>query len=156
LTLSGGDLEGSVAFVRQNTNVKLQPVPQKSVAVPNTGKGTISQELVGKWCYVNVNSTYSGGSSSSTCFTLNADGSYEYYSESSRSVNTADMNGGISSQNSDRGTWTVQGDRIYYNSQTQGQGYYQFQKRNHPKNGDPMIVIDGEAYVTFYNKEPWR
>jgi hypothetical protein len=51
----------------------------------------------------------------------------------------------------------VQGDRIYYNSQTQGQGSYRLEKRNHPKNvGDPMIVLDGEAYVTATLKAPWR
>jgi hypothetical protein len=118
----------------------------------NEGKGGMAQELVGKWCYINVNSTYSSSSSSSTCFTLNADGTYEYYSESSRSVEA----GSTVSQDSDRGTWSVQADRIYYNSQSRGQGSYQFQKRNHPKNGDPMIVLDGQTYVTFYNKEPWR
>lgn len=122
-----------------------------------TGKGQVAMELVGKWCYVNVNSYNSGGSSSSTCITLNADGTYEYYSESSRSVNTPDLYGGTSSQNSDRGTWYLQGDRIYYNSQTQGSGSYRLEKRNHPKNvNDPMIILDGEAYVTAYNKPPWR
>lgn len=118
----------------------------------NAGKGSISQELVGKWCYINVNSSSSGSSSSSTCITLNADGTYEYYGESSRSVES----GSTASQGADRGTWSAQGDRIYYNSQTRGQGSYQFQKRNHPKNGDPMIVIDEQTFVTFYNKEPWR
>lgn len=121
-----------------------------------TTRGSVSQELVGKWCYINVNSTNSGSSSSSTCLTLNADGTYEYFGESSRSVNTADVNGGTASQQSDRGTWSAEGDRIYYNSPTRGQGSYQFQKRNHPKNGDPMIVIHGSAFVTFYNKPPWN
>lgn len=122
-----------------------------------SGKGQVAMELVGKWCYVNVNSYNSGGSSSSTCITLNADGTYEYYSENSRSVSTPDLYGGTSSQNSDRGTWYLQGDRIFYNSQTQGSGSYRLEKRNHPKNvNDPMIVLDGEAYVTAYNKPPWR
>jgi len=124
-------------------------------ATSNSGKGEVAAELVGKWCYVNVYSTNSGGSSSSNCFVLNADGTYEYSGESSRSVNTPDFNGGTSSQSSDRGTWWVQGDQLFYNSQTKGQGSYQFQKRNHPKNNDPMIVINGQAYVTFYNKQPW-
>ncbi len=62
---------------------------------------------------------------------------------------------GTNSQGADRGTWYVQGDRIYHNSQTRGQGSYQLQKLNHPKNRDPMIVLDGEAYVTYYQKPPW-
>ncbi|MBS1554506.1 MAG: hypothetical protein JSU09_06240 [Bacteroidetes bacterium] len=71
-------------------------------------------------------------------------------------MNTPDAYGGTSSKSSDRGKWWLKGDRIYYQSQTQGDGSYAFEKRNHPKNGDPMIVLDGDTYVTFYNKPPWR
>ena len=65
--------------------------------------------------------------------------------------------GGTNSQGSDQGTWYVQGDRIYYNSQSKGPGSYRLEKRNHPKNvNDPMIILDGTAYVTAYQKAPWR
>ncbi|MFZ6000791.1 MAG: hypothetical protein ACOYW3_09795 [Bacteroidota bacterium] len=121
-----------------------------------TGRGNVSTELVGKWCWTNVTSSNSGGSSSSSCIVLNADGTYEYSSESSRSVNTDSFSGGTASQGYDRGTWSVNGDRIFYNSATRGQGSYQLQKVNHPKTGDPMIVLDGEPYVTFFQKAPWR
>jgi hypothetical protein len=121
------------------------------------GKKYIAQELVGKWCYVNVTNTNSGGSMSEQCITLNADGSYEYYGESSRSVNTNSYYGGTSSQSSDRGTWSYDGIRIYYTSSMNGgSGSYVLEKRNHPKNNDPMIVLDGNTYVTFYQKAPWR
>ncbi len=122
----------------------------------NASGGTVAQELVGKWCYVNVTSTNSGGTSSDECITLHANGTFEYYSERSMSTNTNSFWAGTSSQNSDQGTWWVQGDRIFYNSQKQGQGSYQLQKVNHPKNGDPMIVLDGTTYVTQYQKAPWR
>lgn len=124
---------------------------------PSPGGRRVAQELVGKWCYVNVNSTSSGGSSTEQCITLNADGSYEYYGESSRSVNTNSYAGGTNSQSSDRGTWTYDGTRIYYTSSSgAGSGSYVLEKRNHPKNNDPMIVLDGTTYVTFYQKSPWR
>lgn len=123
-----------------------------NVGAAQHGQGTVAQELVGKWCYVNVNSTSSGGSSTSRCYTLNADGTYEYDGESSRS---AQGYGGTASQSSDRGTWSVRGNTIFYTSQAYGSGSYEFQKVNHPKNGDPMIVINGEAFVTYYNKAPW-
>jgi hypothetical protein len=117
------------------------------------GEGIVAQELVGKWCYMNN----SLSSSTNKCITLNADGTYIYNSESSRSVNTTEVYGGTASQGADRGTWYMQGDRLYYNSQTQGQGSYRLEKRNHPKNAsDPMIVLDGEAYVTAILKSPWR
>lgn len=124
---------------------------------PQNGTGNIAQDLVGKWCYVNVNSTNSGGSSTEQCITLKADGTYEYYSESSRSVNTNAYSGGTNSQNSDRGTWSYDGSRIHYNSSMgAGSGSYLLEKRNHPKNNDPMIVLDGQTYVTQYQKAPWR
>jgi hypothetical protein len=37
----------------------------------------------------------------------------------------------------------------------QGSGSYVLEKRNHPKNNDPMIVLDGEPYVTYYQKPRW-
>ncbi len=121
-------------------------------------EGTIDPELVGKWCYVDVSNVYGSSSSSSTaCIVLNGDGTYSYSAETSRSVNTPGLAGGTNSQNSDRGTWYVKEDRIYYNSLTQGQGSYMLEKKNHPKNvNDPMIVLDGEAYVSFYNKPAWK
>ena len=124
---------------------------------PSSGNGSVSGELVGQWCYIDVNSYNQGSSASSRCITLNADGTYTYFSETSRSVNTPDYYGGTNAQESDRGTWYVQGDRIYYNSQTTGQGSYRLEKRNHPTNvNDPMIVLDGEAYVTSTQKPAWR
>lgn len=123
----------------------------------SAGGKRVAQELVGKWCYLNVSSTNSGGSSSEQCITLNADGTYEYYGESSRSVNTNAYAGGTNSQTSDRGTWTYDGTRVYYTSSTgAGSGSYALEKRNHPKNNDPMIVLDGTTYATYYQKAPWR
>lgn len=124
-------------------------------SVTGNANGTVAQELVGKWCWTNTTTTNSGGSSSSRCMVLNGNGTYEYASERSMDTNTNAFYGGTNSQGADRGTWYVQGDRIYYNSQTRGQGSYQLQKVNHPKNKDPMIVLDGEAYVTYYQKPPW-
>jgi hypothetical protein len=126
------------------------------IASDNSKAGNVSQELVGKWCWTNVSSTNTGGSSSSECIVLNANGTYEYASERSMDTNTNAFYAGTSSQGSDQGTWWVQGDKIFYNSQTKGQGSYQLQKQNHPKTGDPMILLNGEPYVTFYQKQPWR
>ncbi len=125
-------------------------------AQPAPGNKRVAQELVGKWCWTNVTSTNSGGRISERCITLNGDGSYQYEAESSMSVNTNAYAGGTNSQSSDRGTWSYDGVRIYYNSQMgQGSGSYLLEKRNHPKNGDPMIVLDGETYVTYYQKPRW-
>lgn len=119
--------------------------PHKNNAIP--------VELAGTWCYLNMMS----GSQTSRCITLNADGTYLYHAEGSRSVNTETLSGGTSSQGDDRGTWSVKGDRLYYNSQTSGPGSYRLEKRNHLKNvNDPMIVLDGEPFVTATQRNPWR
>ncbi|CAN5568206.1 hypothetical protein BH18ACI3_BH18ACI3_19430 [soil metagenome] len=39
--------------------------------------------------------------------------------------------------------------------QSQGKVVHPIEFRNHPKTGDPMIVVDGDAYVTAYQKRPW-
>lgn len=125
----------------------------QSVGNSPKGSGSVPTELVGQWCYMNMTSN----SQTSRCINLNADGTYTYSYNSSRSVNTETLSGGTSSQDGDRGTWYVQGDRIYYNSQTSGQGSYRLEKRNHPKNvNDPMIVLDGEPFVTTTARAPWR
>lgn len=119
------------------------------------GGQRVAQELVGKWCYVNVNSTNTGGSTSEECIELNADGTYVYYSERSMSTNTDAFWAGTNSTSNDQGTWSYDGQRIYYNSQTRGQGSYELVKQNHPRNNDPMIVLDGKAFATHYQKSPW-
>lgn len=116
----------------------------------------IDQSLVGKWCWTNTTTSNTGGSSNSECIVLQADGTYQYAAERSMDTNTNAFYGGTSSQSGDQGRWWVQGDRIYYDSQTRGQGSYRLERRNHPKTGDPMIVLDGDSYVTFYQKAPWR
>jgi len=123
----------------------------------STGNKSIPQELAGHWCVMSSTSSSSGGSFSSECIQLNPDGTYIYTSESSRSVNTPDLAGGTSSQGGDRGTWWMEGERLFYNSPTYGAGSYRLEKRNHPKNtSDPMIVLDGKAFVTTKLKPAWR
>lgn len=126
----------------------------ESVAAKSgTAKGQVAMELVGQWCYMNM----TNNSQTSRCITLNADGTYYYAYEGSRTVNTTELYGATASQDSDRGTWYVQGDRIYYQSQSKGAGSYRLEKRNHPKNvNDPMIILDGEPYVTATQRAPWR
>jgi hypothetical protein len=134
----------------------------KSGAITNTSSSSfdnvknIDQSLVGKWCWTNTTTTNTGGSSNSECIVLQANGTYQYAAERSMDTNTNAFYGGTSSQSGDQGRWWVQGDRIYYDSQTRGQGSYRLERRNHPKTGDPMIILDGDSYVTFYQKAPWR
>ena len=113
--------------------------------------GSQPQELVGKWCYMANVTANDGGRSSNRCFTLYPDGRYEYYGETSSSGEY----GSTASQESDRGTWSATSDTITANSQTGGSQTFRLEKRNHPKTNDPMLVLDGEAYVTYGQKPPW-
>jgi len=107
--------------------------------------------LFGKWCYMaNVNVS-NGGRMSNRCFTLYPNGTYEYYSETSSSGPIASS----ASQESDSGTWTATNTTITRNSSSLGPATYSLEKRNHPKTGDPMLVIDGDAYVTYNQRAPW-
>lgn len=124
--------------------------------IPSTGgaRGGVLPELVGKWCYqANVNATNGGARSSSQCFTLNANGTYQYFGES----DSYNPFGGSTSNSSDEGTWTATETTITANSRYKPPVTYRLEKRNHPKNvNDPMLVLDGQAFVTAYQKAPWR
>lgn len=135
---------------------------RKEGSPPRTSASKNPPELAGKWCYMSnymLNSNSgggTGGSSNEECITLHPNGQFEYYAERSMSTNTDAYWGGTSSQNNDSGTWWFDGEKIHYQSQRTGKsGSYQLEKRNHPKNRDPMIVLDGRAYVTQFQKAPW-
>jgi hypothetical protein len=146
--VSGGDLDMPLNFKKVKSGSASTSSAQTTTT--NSSGKNLDQSLVGKWCYVNVASNYS--TSSEQCILVNANGTYEYFAERSTSGN----NGSTASQSNDAGTWWVEGDRVYYNSRNESEGSYQLIKRNHPKTGDPMIVLDGTAYVTFFKKSPWQ
>jgi hypothetical protein len=109
-------------------------------------------ELAGKWCYLSNVTASNGGRMSDECFTLYANGTYQYYNETSSSG----PNGGSASQQRDSGTWAVNGSSLTVNSRSQGRTAYALTKRNHPKNNDPMLCLDGRCFVTYGPKPPWR
>ena len=110
----------------------------------------VTTALVGKWCYL---SSLTGSNSfmSSRCFVLNADGTYQYSSESS----TSGSAGSTAGQSSDAGRWTATSSTLTALSNSGEKTVYPIELRNHPKTGDPMIVVDGDAYVTAFQKRPW-
>jgi hypothetical protein len=113
--------------------------------------GGILPELVGKWCYMSNVNANNGGSASSTCVTLNANGTYQYHAESS----SYNPNGSVAGQTDDTGTWTATDFTLNVISRARGPLTYRLEKRNHPKFHDPMLVIDGAAFVTFNQRAPW-
>ena len=160
LNVAGGDLAGVVALSKGTAAAEAAAAKQAKAAKATKASAKASsgggQELVGKWCKMSTLTTNSGGSSRSTCFELKADGSYTYQHEGSMSAQAPGMWGGTASQSSDAGRWKVSGSQLIAQSQRGTVNTYALEKRNHPKNKrDPMICLDGECYVTFYNKPPW-
>lgn len=118
----------------------------------NTDAGGGSpQDLVGKWCYQANVQAQGGGRQSDICFTLKADGTYEYYGEASNS----NPYGGSNSQSWDYGRWSATATSLTARSNSGKTTTYTLERRNHPTTGDPMLIVDGDAFVTFYQRRPW-
>ncbi len=114
------------------------------------GEGSVVAAFVGKWCYL----ANLGGTSnyrSDRCFTLYENGTYEFFSE----VSSSGAAGSSVGSNYDTGRWTATRSTITAYSKANGKIVYPIELRNHPKNGDPMIVIDGDAYVTQTQRRSW-
>jgi len=116
-------------------------------------QGRVVPELCGQWTYYSGGGTYTGGSYSSQRFVvLHPNGTYEYSGESSNSGG----NGQAYGDSRDQGRWWIEGETLCAQSSVTGElSRYSLELRNHPKTGDPMIVIDGDAYVTATQRAPW-
>ena len=110
--------------------------------------------LAGEWVYIsNFNATNGGGSATATSLRLNADGTYAYHGQSS----STNPFGGAAGETRHSGTWTATEDSLTLVVNGGRETVYSLEKRNHPKNvNDPMIVLDGRAFVTATARAPWR
>ena len=123
-----------------------------STAFAQNNDQSIPQELVGKWCYINLEIT--NDLATSSCLTLNADGTFEAVLDRSTipSANSLPPN----FQDTDTGKWWVKGNRMFYNSSSNGQGSFTLQKMNHPRlENTPMIVLNGISFATASSKDAW-
>jgi hypothetical protein len=112
----------------------------------------IAPDLVGKWCFINLSANTTDEITNS-CITLNADGTFEAVLDRKIIPNGTSFG---SLQDSDYGKWWVSNNRIFFNSSSNGQGSFAFQKMNHPRlENTPMIVCSGIAFATASNHEPW-
>lgn len=155
LSVSGGDFSGVVGFSRGTGAIGQTRASGPAAAKGATGDRS-SHELAGKWCKGgSFSANAGGGSSSMTCFELRADGRYLYEHEGSMSAQAPGMWGGTASQSSDAGRWRVEGRHLVAESQGGTTSRYVLEKRNHPKNRDPMLCLDGDCYTTYWQRSPW-
>ncbi|MCC6669610.1 MAG: hypothetical protein IT458_01000 [Planctomycetes bacterium] len=125
-----------------------------SMAAPKPGApGESRAELAGQWAYLaNFNATNGGGSMTSTTLTLGADGSYVFHAVSSSS----NPFGSVAGETRHSGTWRATADSLTLVGSDGAEHTYALVKRNHPQNRqDPMIVLDGRAFVTATPRRPW-
>lgn len=114
--------------------------------------GAAPAELAGQWVfYASFNANNGGGSSRQKVLTLRPDGSYTYVAEN---VST-NPNGAAWGDQNDTGRWSADASSITFRSQGGESRSCTLEKRNHPKNRDPMLVIDGSAFVTATQRAPW-
>jgi len=116
-----------------------------------SGAAGVRPEMVGKWCWVSVVNAQQGARTSNQCFVLGADGSYRYSGE----TDSYNPYGGAATQQGDSGSWTATETTFTARSRTRGTTVYTLQKRNHPKTGDPMLVLNGQPYVTYFKHASW-
>ena len=153
LLVQGGDLAAPLSLHRMTAN------SAKTKAGIPTKQRTDSINpalLVGKWCLVTSFSANAGGGSySSKCFILETSGRYSYQSERSMDAYGGGMWGGTNSQSGDAGRWTASKESITAISDSGQTNRYRMELRNHPKNNDPMICLEGDCYVSYYQESPW-
>ena len=87
-----------------------------SGALAQSNDQPIPQELVGKWCYINLEIT--NDQITSSCLTLNADGTFEAVLDRSSLPNSSSLPPNF--QDTDTGKWWVKGNRMFYNSTSLG------------------------------------
>lgn len=99
----------------------------------------VPSQMCGRWSYL---SGGQGSYMSTRTLVLYENGTYEYSSESSSSGQYGSTYG----NDTDSGTWYVQGDTIIANSQNQGMMQLPFAMYPN-QNGDIVLEIDGDVYV---------
>jgi hypothetical protein len=65
------------------------------------------------------------------------------------------MWGGTTASSGDAGRWSASEGGITAQSNTGRTSTYRLEKRNHSKNRDPMLCLDGECCITYFQKPPW-
>ena len=154
LTLIGAQTQATVRFEVHGDVLALtvngKPVTMNRVK-DEAGEGAVRVELVGRWCLTSLAAPAQKDPSSKQCLTLNGNGTYAFAAGSEVSAK-----GAARAPAGDSGTWTATDATLTTHSVSGKATTYQMAKRNHPgKVRDPMIVLDGQAYVSFFNKAPW-
>ncbi|MGD0776608.1 MAG: hypothetical protein ABSC05_27650 [Candidatus Solibacter sp.] len=154
LTLIGAQAENTARFEVHGDVLALtvngKPVTLNRVK-EEVGEGSVRVELVGKWCWISLTEA-NQARKFSRCLTLTGGGSYAFAGE----TDSHNPKAGANSPAADSGNWTATETSLTTHSLSGKATTYRLERRNHPgKVRDPMIVLDGQAYVSFYTKTPW-
>lgn len=142
------------SIAKRDSDINAILASMSNPAAPAGGAGGVRQELLGQWIWMsNFSANNGGGSQTNTWIKLGGDGRYQWHHDS---VST-NPNGAAWGSQDETGTWSATDSTISFRPDRGNPYTQQLVKRNHPKNvGDPMIVLDGKAYVTATNRPAWR
>lgn len=160
LLIGGGDLPGLLVMNKGSAGNAGAGAAAGSQAPAQSANrnvaGGVLPELVGKWCQASTfTANAGGGSQRSSCFELRGNGTYVYTSSGSMSAYAPGAWGGTSSSSGDAGRWSATANSITTQSNSGKTNTYPLEKRNHQKTRDPMLCLDGECYVTYWQKPRW-
>ncbi len=141
------------SIAKRDSDINAILASMSKPAAPSGGEGGVRQELLGQWIWMsNFSANNGGGSQTNTWIKLGGDGRYQWHHDS---VST-NPNGAAWGSQDETGTWSATDSTISFRPDRGNPYTQQLVKRNHPKNvGDPMIVLDGKAYVTATARRPW-
>lgn len=131
------------------------PAPPKKKGRKPTPKATVAParylppKLCGTWDCFKSGPVYGGTYHIHRVLQLNADGTFVFTKDNYNSG----AFGQASAVTQETGQWWLEGSRLWFSSQ-EGQYFRQLDLQN-ARNGDPMIVLDGDNYVTKFKRPSW-
>ncbi len=135
LTLSGSGGTGNLTRVHEEA-----------------GPGRVRQEMVGEWRYFSfVNIAANNSRESIQTLTLNGDGRFKF----SMSTDSVTPDASVTGGGGESGTWTATETSLTLHSPQKGTQVLSLEKRNHPKTGEAMLVLNGQNFTTTTIRPHW-
>lgn len=111
----------------------------------------VPAKLSGTWGCFKDGPVYGGSYHIQRTLYLKSSGTYYFHSESHNSG----AHGQASGASEEAGHWWVEGSLMWFEDHRGQTSSRRLDLQNHPGNSDPMIVLDGENYVSRERRPPW-
>lgn len=108
-------------------------------------------KLCGTWGAFKSGPVYGGSYHIQRTLVLKANGTYYFLSE----TNNSGAYGQASGSSEEAGHWWLEGSLLWFQNHLGQTSHRQLDLQNHARNGDPMILLDGQPYVSREKRPPW-